>query len=64
MLKPPSKTLQALKAQAEATFKVREAQKADAPVAAREYREAEYETQKKTDRLRAERLARNTKLSP
>jgi len=47
-----------LRARAEATFKVRHQQKQDAPVAMREYREAEQAERDKTRRLRQERLAR------
>ena len=47
------------RARAEAVFKVRHQQKHDAPVAMREYREAEQAERDKTRRLREERLARN-----
>ena len=47
-----------LRARAEARFKAVEQQKAVAPVAVREYREAEQVLRDRTARLRAERLAR------
>ena len=49
-----------LRARADARFKTVEQQKADAPLAVREYREAEQTLRERTARLRAERLARET----
>ena len=49
-----------LRARAEARFKALEKQKADAPLAMREYREAEQAQRDKIAKLRAERLARDT----
>jgi hypothetical protein len=49
-----------LRAQAEIRFRKAEQQKADAPLATREYREAEQVLRDRTARLRAERLARET----
>jgi hypothetical protein len=49
-----------LRAIAEERFKQRELQKADAPVAMREYRDAEQALRDKTAKLRAERLARES----
>jgi hypothetical protein len=51
-------TPEELKARAEASFKSREQQKLDAPLAMREYREAERTTLDRMMKLRAERLAR------
>jgi hypothetical protein len=48
-----------LRAIAEERFKQRELQKADAPVATREYRAAEQVLRDRTAKLRAERLARD-----
>jgi len=49
-----------LRAQAEARFTKTEQPKAHAPLAVREYREAEQVLRERTARLRAERLARQT----
>ena len=43
---------------AEARFKAREAQKLDAPIATREYHDAQEAVRRRTRQLRAERLAR------
>jgi hypothetical protein len=53
-----------LRAQAETRFRKAEQQKADAPPAMREYREAEQMLRDRTARLRAERLARQTSDKP
>ena len=47
-----------LKSRADIHFKVRELQKADAPVARADYEAAGVATREKTERLRALRLAR------
>ena len=52
------KDVDSLRARAEAAFKVRHQQKKAAPVAVREYREAEQAERDKVQRLREERLAR------
>ncbi|ARQ00261.1 hypothetical protein CAK95_15175 [Pseudorhodoplanes sinuspersici] len=54
----PIMTNQSLKSRADVHFKVREFQKADAPVARAEYEAASAATREKTARLRALRLAR------
>ena len=51
-------TQEELRARAEARFKLREQQRQDAPVATREYRQAEQSLRDRTAKLRAERLAR------
>ena len=51
-------TPEELQARAEARVKQLQLQKADAPVAMREYREAEQALRDRTAKLRAERLAR------
>jgi hypothetical protein len=48
-----------LRAQAETRFRKTEQQKIDAPLAMREYREAEQSLRDRTAQLRAERLARD-----
>lgn len=48
----------ALKARADKLFKIKEAQRVDAPFATAEYRAAENAVRLRTARLRAERLAR------
>jgi hypothetical protein len=53
-----------LRAQAEARFRKAQQQKADAPLAMREYREAEQVLRDRIARLRAERLARETSDKP
>jgi hypothetical protein len=53
-----------LRAQAETRFRKAEQQKAAAPLAVREYREAEQVLRERTARLRAERLARETPGKP
>jgi hypothetical protein len=49
-----------LRAHAESRFRNTEQQKANAPLAVREYREAEQVLRDRTAQLRAERLARET----
>jgi hypothetical protein len=46
------------RARAEAMFKIREQQRADAPVAVREYRQVEQKARDQLRRLREARLAR------
>jgi hypothetical protein len=53
----------ASRSRAEALFKQREAQKADAPVAMAEYRAAEQAKYERMRELRALRLAREAKLA-
>jgi hypothetical protein len=53
------KDVDSLRARAEAAFKMRHQQKQKAPVAMREYREAEQAERDKMRRLREERIARN-----
>jgi len=48
-----------LRARSEAAFQARHQQKQEAPVAMREYREAEQAERDKIRRLREERIARN-----
>jgi hypothetical protein len=48
----------ALQLRAEAHFKVKQQQKADAPIAMRDYRAREHDVRERTQRLRALRLAR------
>jgi len=55
----PTET-RAAQLRAEAHFKVKEQQKADAPSAMRDYRAAENDVRERTKRLRALRLARDT----
>jgi hypothetical protein len=55
----------ALKARADRLFKIKEAQRIDAPFAMAEYRAAEDALRRRTAQLRAERLARDiVKASP
>ena len=58
---PPERSQAALKARAEKMFKIREAQRIDAPLAMIEYRQAENAVRRRTAQLRAERLAREAK---
>jgi hypothetical protein len=52
------------RARAEAMFKIREQQRADAPVALRQYRQAEQHARDQLRRLREARLAREASLRP
>jgi hypothetical protein len=54
----PEHLIASARARAEATFKVREDQKQQAPVAMKEYRQAEQARREQTAKLRAQRLAR------
>jgi len=56
-----SKTNQASRARAEALFKAREVQRADTPIAVREYRRSEQNARDQLHRLREARLARKAK---
>jgi len=49
------------RARAEAMFKIREQQRADAPIAIREYRQIEQNARDQLRRLREARLAREAK---
>jgi hypothetical protein len=55
---PPNKDVAELRARAEATFRARHEQALQAPVAVREYREAEQALRDRAAKLRAERLER------
>jgi hypothetical protein len=57
-MRPPQESVSELRARAEATFKARHEQKQPAPLAVREYHEAEQALRDRTAKLRAERLAR------
>ena len=52
------KDVEVLRARAEAAFKARHEQAHQAPVATREYRQAEQDARDRTAKLRAERVAR------
>src|SRR3954469_13685575 len=54
----------ALKARADKLFKIKEAQRIDAPFAMAEYRAAENDARRRIARLRAERLAREAANGP
>lgn len=54
----------ALKARADKMFKIKEAQRIDAPIAMAEYRAAENALRSRTAQLRAERLAREAGKGP
>jgi hypothetical protein len=61
---PKDPEVDELRARAEATFKARHEQKEQAPIAMREYREAEQTVRDRTIKLRTERLARQAALKP
>jgi hypothetical protein len=56
--RPQERSHAALKARADKLFKIKEAQRIDAPVAMAEYRAGEDAVRRRTAQLRAERLAR------
>jgi hypothetical protein len=58
---PPELTDAELKARADRLFKIKEAQRLDAPFARAEYRAVEEAARQRMARLRAERLAREAK---
>lgn len=58
---PQERTNAELKAHADKLFKIKEAQRIDAPVAMAEYRAAEDALRQRMAQLRAERLAREAK---
>lgn len=55
--RPPERSDADIKARADKLFKIKEAQRIDAPFAMAEYRAAEIDARQKMARLRAERLA-------
>jgi hypothetical protein len=57
--RPQERSDAALKARADKLFKIKEAQRIDAPFALAEYRAAEAAIRRRTAQLRAERLARD-----